>query len=235
MASILTPEDVVRRIAAECAFIDERGAVGIRLKPARRNRAPVRRAIPAAAPAKAKPPAKAAAVVVISQRAASKKAMWSCPMALCSLAPTLGAGSHRAPGIRRRGSMFHPVDTGPFKLVVLRPTNSIKAHPQSRYSKPGRAYPTASNTQFSAAHRPVSTQLGHSAFAPGTALPAPETDMAIWHRGAIGGELAETAPPGSRKGLGEELASRRVRSRCRCGTARRRRVIVRPHPEDRPQ
>jgi hypothetical protein len=32
--SILTPEDVVRRIAAECAFIDERGAVGIRLKPA---------------------------------------------------------------------------------------------------------------------------------------------------------------------------------------------------------
>ena len=34
MASILTPEDVVRRIAAECTFIDKRGAVGIRLKPA---------------------------------------------------------------------------------------------------------------------------------------------------------------------------------------------------------
>ena len=34
MASILTPEDVVRWIAAECTFIDERGAVGIRLKPA---------------------------------------------------------------------------------------------------------------------------------------------------------------------------------------------------------
>ena len=33
MASILTPEDVVRRIATECTFIDERGAVGIRLKP----------------------------------------------------------------------------------------------------------------------------------------------------------------------------------------------------------
>jgi hypothetical protein len=31
---ILTPEDVVRRIAAECTFTDERGAVGIRLKPA---------------------------------------------------------------------------------------------------------------------------------------------------------------------------------------------------------
>jgi hypothetical protein len=30
----LTAEDVVRRIAAECAFVDERGAVGIRLKPA---------------------------------------------------------------------------------------------------------------------------------------------------------------------------------------------------------
>ena len=27
-------EDVVRRIAAECSYIDQRGAVGIRLKPA---------------------------------------------------------------------------------------------------------------------------------------------------------------------------------------------------------
>ena len=34
MAPILTPEDVIRRIAAECTFVDERGAVGIRLKPA---------------------------------------------------------------------------------------------------------------------------------------------------------------------------------------------------------
>jgi hypothetical protein len=34
MALILTPEDVVRRIAAECTFVDERGAVGIRIKPA---------------------------------------------------------------------------------------------------------------------------------------------------------------------------------------------------------
>ena len=34
MAPILTPEDVVRRVAAECVFVDERGAVGIRLKPA---------------------------------------------------------------------------------------------------------------------------------------------------------------------------------------------------------
>jgi hypothetical protein len=31
---ILTPEEVVRRIAAECAFVDERGGVGIRLEPA---------------------------------------------------------------------------------------------------------------------------------------------------------------------------------------------------------
>ena len=31
---ILTAEDVVKRIAAECAFIDERGGVGIRLRPA---------------------------------------------------------------------------------------------------------------------------------------------------------------------------------------------------------
>jgi hypothetical protein len=34
MASILTPEDVVRRIAAGCTFVDERAAVGIRLEPA---------------------------------------------------------------------------------------------------------------------------------------------------------------------------------------------------------
>jgi hypothetical protein len=31
---MLTAEDVVKRIATECAFIDERGGVGIRLKPA---------------------------------------------------------------------------------------------------------------------------------------------------------------------------------------------------------
>lgn len=30
----MTPENVVRRIAAECTFVDERGAVGIRLNPA---------------------------------------------------------------------------------------------------------------------------------------------------------------------------------------------------------
>jgi hypothetical protein len=34
MPPILTAEDVVKRIAAECTFVDERGAVGIRLKPA---------------------------------------------------------------------------------------------------------------------------------------------------------------------------------------------------------
>jgi len=34
MATILTVEDVVRRIAAECAYVDERGGVGIRLEPA---------------------------------------------------------------------------------------------------------------------------------------------------------------------------------------------------------
>jgi hypothetical protein len=34
MPQILTAEDVVKRIAAECAFIDDRGGVGIRLKSA---------------------------------------------------------------------------------------------------------------------------------------------------------------------------------------------------------
>jgi hypothetical protein len=33
MARILTAEDVVRRIAAECACVDHRGGVGIRLEP----------------------------------------------------------------------------------------------------------------------------------------------------------------------------------------------------------
>src|SRR5215467_8460555 len=34
MAAIMTAEDVVRRIAVECAYVDERGGVGIRLEPA---------------------------------------------------------------------------------------------------------------------------------------------------------------------------------------------------------
>jgi hypothetical protein len=34
MPPILTAEDVVKRIAAERAFVDDQGAVGIRLKPA---------------------------------------------------------------------------------------------------------------------------------------------------------------------------------------------------------
>jgi hypothetical protein len=66
MTSILTREDVVRRIAAECTFIDERGAVGFSPETGRRDRAPVRRTIPATAPTKAKPPAKAAAAAVIA-------------------------------------------------------------------------------------------------------------------------------------------------------------------------
>jgi hypothetical protein len=53
MARILTPEDVVRRIAAECAFVDERGAVGIRLKPAIAIVQTVRRSIPPGASAQA--------------------------------------------------------------------------------------------------------------------------------------------------------------------------------------
>jgi hypothetical protein len=34
MPPVLTGEDVVKRIAAECAYVDERGDVGIRLQPA---------------------------------------------------------------------------------------------------------------------------------------------------------------------------------------------------------
>lgn len=31
---MLTAEDVIKRIAAECAYVDDRGGVGIRLNPA---------------------------------------------------------------------------------------------------------------------------------------------------------------------------------------------------------
>lgn len=34
MAAVFAAEDVVRRIAAECAYIDERGGVDIRIEPA---------------------------------------------------------------------------------------------------------------------------------------------------------------------------------------------------------
>jgi hypothetical protein len=34
MAPVLTAEDVIRRIAAECAYVDARGGVGIRVGPA---------------------------------------------------------------------------------------------------------------------------------------------------------------------------------------------------------
>ena len=34
MAPIMTAKDVVRRIAAECAYVEEHGGVGIRLEPA---------------------------------------------------------------------------------------------------------------------------------------------------------------------------------------------------------
>jgi hypothetical protein len=71
MASISTPEDVVRRIAAECTFIDERGAVGIRLRPAaaivrqygEQFRRPARRK-------QNRRPKSAAVAVISSQRAA---------------------------------------------------------------------------------------------------------------------------------------------------------------------
>jgi hypothetical protein len=63
MAAKLTAENVVRRIAAECTFIDERGARRHSPEPGRGDRAPVRRAIPPPGLAKR---AKAAAVAVIA-------------------------------------------------------------------------------------------------------------------------------------------------------------------------
>ena len=42
MAPVLTAEDVVRRIAVECAFVEERGGVDIWQEPAARDREAVR-------------------------------------------------------------------------------------------------------------------------------------------------------------------------------------------------
>jgi hypothetical protein len=118
MASILTPEDVVRRIAAECTFIDERGAVGIRLKPAaaivRQYGEQFRRPVPA----KAKPWAKAAAAAVIAAarlwEQVKRRPVWSGILRPLQARPNprrraifpypeyfdrrlgLGAGTHRA-------------------------------------------------------------------------------------------------------------------------------------------
>ena len=59
MAAILTAEDVVRHIAAECSYMDERGGVGIRLEPAaaivRQYREQFRRAPRRQRPAKSPP------------------------------------------------------------------------------------------------------------------------------------------------------------------------------------
>jgi hypothetical protein len=64
MAPILTAEDVVRRIAAECAYVDERGGVGIPVGAGGRDRASVWRAIPGAAASAAAPAGETAAAAV---------------------------------------------------------------------------------------------------------------------------------------------------------------------------
>jgi hypothetical protein len=55
MAPIVTREDVVTRIAAECTFVDDRGAVGVRLEPAAAIATPYGEQIPRAAASAAAP------------------------------------------------------------------------------------------------------------------------------------------------------------------------------------
>jgi hypothetical protein len=64
MAPILTPEDVVRRIAAECTFVDERGRRRHSAETGRRDRAAERKAIPGAAAGAAASPIESAAAPV---------------------------------------------------------------------------------------------------------------------------------------------------------------------------
>jgi len=88
---------------------------------------------------------------------------------------------------------------------------------------------------------PISTRVGNvknndpTLIEPIAARDLKELSTAIWQRRPIGCNSAETAPPGSRKDLSEEFASRRARSRCRCGTAHRRHANVRPRSKDHPQ
>jgi hypothetical protein len=82
------------------------------------------------------------------ERQRSEGATWV-PGCVCAASPILGAGSssrtrNTPPRLYVSSDRHRPVQIG---RVAARPTQS-KAHPQSRYSKPGRAYPTASNTQF---------------------------------------------------------------------------------------
>jgi len=70
---MFTAEDVVKRIAAECAYADDRGAVGIRLKPAGDraaicgcDHAAIWRAIPRGAPQAIAPVGETADAAVIS-------------------------------------------------------------------------------------------------------------------------------------------------------------------------
>jgi len=101
-------------------------------------------------------------------------------------APTLGAGSssrtrNTPPRLYVSSDRHRSVQIGRVAADRLDQSSSAIA-----IFEPGRVYPTASSTQFSAARRPLSTLLGHSAFAPGSALlaPLPTFEAAIRFRRA---------------------------------------------------
>jgi hypothetical protein len=78
--------------------------------------------------------------------------------------------------------MFHPIDTGPFKLVVLQPTDSMKVHPAIPIFETGaRLSGGIEHTIFGGASaafdpsRPLSLRTGNGSS-------CPEADLA----GAIG-------------------------------------------------
>jgi hypothetical protein len=66
MPPILTAEHVVKRIAAECAFVADRGGVGIRLKPAATDCAAVQRATPRRHPTEAIAPLAESATAAVN-------------------------------------------------------------------------------------------------------------------------------------------------------------------------
>jgi hypothetical protein len=74
--------------------------------------------------------------------------------------------------------MFHPIDTGQFKLVVLRPDRLNQKLIRNPDIRNRGALSNGIEHTISAAHWPLSTDLlGHSALTLGMALPTPERPL----------------------------------------------------------
>jgi hypothetical protein len=108
---MVTAEDVVKRIAAECAYVDERGGVGIRLKPA----AAAKRQ-PESVTELAAMIGRAQARVQMSAPQTKKFGRWGCQM-LRPTDNTLGQESN--PDLLRRAENSHFSKTATYRTLQL--------------------------------------------------------------------------------------------------------------------